>query len=271
MKVGLGEVETEDQATTPRPAQRKALTTQVKLKHPVVAGGRCIGDGPDRRQIGNTNRQCFAVEAAVERHRPFIPDLIEILIQGSDRRCLQGIEERGIVIDEVTRAAQGDYESLITLSVTTQTQERAVAGTVFQDGKPRILSIKGIKVDAEFAPSMIYVTNEDKPGFIGRFASLLGEAGVNIATFALGRDVARELERAHGSTPPRFPSVDPTAIPMVDGKPRLDDGPPAGSVKEFVAAIKASPDKYSYASFGSGTTSHFAGELVLQEIGRAHV
>ena len=35
---------------------------------------------------------------------------------------------------------------------------------------------------------MIYVTNEDKPGFIGRFASLLGNAGVNIATFALGRD-----------------------------------------------------------------------------------
>jgi len=95
---------------------------------------------------------------------------------------------RGIVIDEVTRAAAGDYESFITLSVTTAKQERAVGGTVFHDGKPRILSIKGIKVDAEFTPSMIYVTNEDKPGFIGRFASLLGEAGVNIATFALGRD-----------------------------------------------------------------------------------
>ncbi len=95
---------------------------------------------------------------------------------------------RGIIIDEVTRAAAGDYESFITLSVTTAKQERAVGGTVFHDGKPRILSIKGIKVDAEFTPSMIYVTNEDKPGFIGRFASLLGEAGVNIATFALGRD-----------------------------------------------------------------------------------
>jgi D-3-phosphoglycerate dehydrogenase len=59
---------------------------------------------------------------------------------------------------------------------------------VFADGKPRIIAIKGIKVDAEFAPSMIYVTNEDKPGFVGRFASLLGDAGVNIATFALGRD-----------------------------------------------------------------------------------
>ena len=95
---------------------------------------------------------------------------------------------RGIVIEEATRAAAGDYESFITLSVTTAKQERSVGGTVFHDGKPRILSIKGIKVNAEFTPWMIYVTNEDKPGFIGRFASLLGEAGVNIATFALGRD-----------------------------------------------------------------------------------
>jgi D-3-phosphoglycerate dehydrogenase / 2-oxoglutarate reductase len=97
-------------------------------------------------------------------------------------------KERGVVVEETVREATGDYASLITVSVTTERQERAVSGTVFQDGKPRILEIKGIKVDAEFAPSMIYVTNEDKPGFIGRFAGLLGEAGVNIATFALGRD-----------------------------------------------------------------------------------
>ena len=96
--------------------------------------------------------------------------------------------QRGIVIEEATRAKRADYESFITLSVTTEKQERSVGGTVFHDGKPRILSIKDIKVDAEFTPSMIYVTNDDKPGFIGRFASLLGEAKVNIATFALGRD-----------------------------------------------------------------------------------
>ena len=97
-------------------------------------------------------------------------------------------KERGVIVEETVREATGDYASLISVSVTTERQERAVSGTVFQDGKPRMLEIKGIKVDAEFAPSMIYVTNEDKPGFIGRFAGLLGEAGVNIATFALGRD-----------------------------------------------------------------------------------
>ncbi len=96
--------------------------------------------------------------------------------------------QRGIVIEEATRGVCADYESFITLTVTTEKQERAVGGTVFHDGKPRILSIKDIKVDAEFTPSMIYVTNDDKPGFIGRFAGQLGEANVNIATFALGRD-----------------------------------------------------------------------------------
>ena len=97
-------------------------------------------------------------------------------------------KERGIAIDEITRAAEGDYESLITISITTERQERSVSGTVFHDGKPRIVAIKGMKIDTEFAPSMIYVTNEDKPGFIGKFAGMLGESGTNIATFALGRD-----------------------------------------------------------------------------------
>ncbi len=97
-------------------------------------------------------------------------------------------KERGMVVDEIARAAQSDFESLITVTVTTDQQERSVSGTVYTDGKPRLLDIKGIRVDAEFGKSMIYVTNEDKPGFIGKFASLLGDAKVNIATFHLGRN-----------------------------------------------------------------------------------
>jgi len=61
------------------------------------------------------------------------------------------------------RAAQSDYESLITVTVTTERQERSVSGTVYHDGKPRLVDIKGIRVDAEFGKSMIYVNNEDSP------------------------------------------------------------------------------------------------------------
>ncbi len=96
-------------------------------------------------------------------------------------------KERGMVVDEVVRAAQSDYESLITVTVATERQERSVSGTVYHDGKARLVDVKGIRVDAEFGKSMIYVTNEDKPGFIGKFASLLGDAKINIATFHLGR------------------------------------------------------------------------------------
>jgi D-3-phosphoglycerate dehydrogenase len=97
-------------------------------------------------------------------------------------------KERGIVVEEVTREMAGDYESLITLTVTTERQTRAVSGTVFADGRPRIVNIKGIRMDAEFGPSMIYITNLDRPGFIGTFSSTLGEAGINIATFHVGRE-----------------------------------------------------------------------------------
>jgi D-3-phosphoglycerate dehydrogenase len=115
-------------------------------------------------------------------------------------------KERGVVVEETTRAAQGDYESLITLSVNTERGERSVSGTVYADGRPRIVNIKGIRMDAEFGPSMIYITNLDKPGFIGRFSSTLGDAGINIATFHVGRDApggnAVALIEIDGELPP---------------------------------------------------------------------
>ncbi len=96
--------------------------------------------------------------------------------------------DRGIIIEETRRDAVGDYDSLITLTVTTERQSRHVSGTVFADGRPRIVNIKGIRMDAEFGPSMIYITNLDKAGFIGKFSSTLGDAGINIATFHVGRE-----------------------------------------------------------------------------------
>jgi D-3-phosphoglycerate dehydrogenase len=95
--------------------------------------------------------------------------------------------ERGINVDEVRQTQRGAYETYIRLTIRTGKMERSVAGTVFSDGKPRIIQIKGIELESEFGPNMLYVTNMDKPGFIGSLGTLLGNAGVNIATFHLGR------------------------------------------------------------------------------------
>ena len=72
------------------------------------------------------------------------------------------------------------------ITVTTEKGKRSFAGTV-QAGAPRVVEVKGMDLDAPFAPRMLYVNNLDKPGFIGALGMMLGEAGVNIATFNLGR------------------------------------------------------------------------------------
>jgi D-3-phosphoglycerate dehydrogenase / 2-oxoglutarate reductase len=96
-------------------------------------------------------------------------------------------KDRGIGVEVITREQQGAYENYIRLTLVTETQERSVAGTVFANAKPRIIQVKGINMEAELTPSMLYVTNEDKPGHIGRLGTLLGELGINIANFNLGR------------------------------------------------------------------------------------
>ena len=95
--------------------------------------------------------------------------------------------EHGIDVAETVHDRDSEYQTLVRITVTTDDQTRSVAGTLFAGARPRIVEIKGIPVEADFARHMLYVTNKDKPGFIGHFGALLAEAGINIATFHLGR------------------------------------------------------------------------------------
>ena len=95
--------------------------------------------------------------------------------------------ERDIEVSETTRNNCEGFQTLMRLIVTTENQTREVAGTLFATDRPRLVSINGIPIDAELGAHMLYVINEDKPGFIGALGTTLGEAGINIATFSLGR------------------------------------------------------------------------------------
>ena len=95
--------------------------------------------------------------------------------------------ERGISVREVRSATTADYQTLVRVEVLSQEQPQAVAGTLIGRGGRRIVEVEGIEVEAELGPHMLYFTNEDRPGLIGAVATILGEAGINIATFNLGR------------------------------------------------------------------------------------
>ncbi|MFT4743626.1 MAG: D-3-phosphoglycerate dehydrogenase [Yoonia sp.] len=96
-------------------------------------------------------------------------------------------KERGIQISTTKQDQSGTFEGYIKVTVVTGKRERSVAGTVFSDGKPRFIQIKGINVDAEVGAHMLYTTNEDVPGIIGTLGQTMGSHGVNIANFTLGR------------------------------------------------------------------------------------
>ena len=95
--------------------------------------------------------------------------------------------ERGIDVAETVHDRPSEYQTLVRITITTDDNTRTVAGTLFAGARPRIVEIKGIRVEADFGRYMLYVTNHDKPGFIGRFGATLADAGINIATFHLGR------------------------------------------------------------------------------------
>ena len=96
-------------------------------------------------------------------------------------------KERGLDVREVRHDREGDYHTLVAVTVGTEQGERRVAGTLFGNRAPRLVDIFGVRVEAELTPRMIYIVNTDAPGFIGRLGTALGEAGINIATFNLGR------------------------------------------------------------------------------------
>jgi D-3-phosphoglycerate dehydrogenase / 2-oxoglutarate reductase len=96
-------------------------------------------------------------------------------------------KERGFDIREIRHDKEGSYHTLIRVTVNTSLGARSVAGTLFGNGEARLVEIFGISLEAELEGNMLYIVNEDAPGFIGRVGTTLGEAGLNIGTFHLGR------------------------------------------------------------------------------------
>lgn len=99
--------------------------------------------------------------------------------------------EKGIQISTTNQDKSGVFDGYVKVTVVTEKRERSIAGTVFSDGKPRFIQIKGITIDAEIGEHMLYTTNEDVPGIIGTLGQTMGENGVNIANFTLGRSAAK--------------------------------------------------------------------------------
>jgi D-3-phosphoglycerate dehydrogenase len=133
----------------------------------------------------------FEGHAATLNCRP----LSAIMLQGLLKPLLESVnmvnapliaKQRDIEVSETLYDGPCDYHTQIRLTVTTEQRVREISGTLL-GARPRITEIEGIQMDAALGPHMIFVNNRDTPGMIGTFAKMVGDRGINIATFHLGR------------------------------------------------------------------------------------
>ncbi len=126
--------------------------------------------------------QLLASSAAAGVLRPILSGGVSVV------NARSAAKERGIEITETRSTRARDYASLVSLKLHTGDGERWAEGTVFEPNSPRLVSVRGINVDAPLTGSLLIISNDDQPGVIGEVGSILGKHGVNIANFALGRN-----------------------------------------------------------------------------------
>ncbi|MBI1352703.1 MAG: phosphoglycerate dehydrogenase [Acidobacteria bacterium] len=101
----------------------------------------------------------------------------------------QVAKERGFGVGEVRRG-RTEFADSVSVLLETEQGEVCAEGAVFPDGTPRLLSVDGIYVESPLDGHMLFIKNADVPGVIGKFGTILGNHGVNIADFSLGRGPA---------------------------------------------------------------------------------
>jgi D-3-phosphoglycerate dehydrogenase len=135
-------------------------------------------------EAAKLNTQPLTATALASLMRPLMPDINIVSAPAV-------LKEKGTPLTESRRDSSPVYGSLIRIKVMTGGRWRTVAGAV-NAGTSKIVEVKGMALEADFHPVMLFVNNRDKPGFIGALGTLLGEGGINIATFHLGRQAAGE-------------------------------------------------------------------------------
>jgi len=102
-------------------------------------------------------------------------------------------EQRGVEIDQVTSAKVKEFTNMMEVKITTDKQTRSVKGTIFGNRFPRVIAIDGFRMEMKPEGHVLIISNEDKPGVVGRYGTILGNNNVNIADMTFARKVAQGM------------------------------------------------------------------------------
>ncbi|MDP9064332.1 MAG: phosphoglycerate dehydrogenase [Pseudomonadota bacterium] len=152
--------------------------------------GQIADDGIEAVELGyegevaGMNMQPLTATALAALMRPLMPDVNVVSAPAV-------LKQKGALLTETRCDSSPIYGSLIRIKVLTGGRWRSLAGVV-NAGTAKIVEVKNMPLEADFHPVMLLINNFDRPGFIGALGMILGEAGINIATFHLGRQAPEQ-------------------------------------------------------------------------------
>lgn len=97
-------------------------------------------------------------------------------------------QSRGVEVVEVRSARRATFSNSLGIALATEGESASGLATVGMRGHLRILGINDIDIEAPLRGVILFIRNQDVPGVIGRVGTILGNRGLNIANFALGRN-----------------------------------------------------------------------------------
>ncbi|HKL77781.1 MAG TPA: phosphoglycerate dehydrogenase [Gammaproteobacteria bacterium] len=100
-------------------------------------------------------------------------------------------EQRDIKVSETTRKQAEEFTSMVRVTLSTEKRSWTIDGTLVH-GTPRVVELDGVELELVPDGRLIYMANRDEPGLIGRIGTVLGEAGINIGGFMLGRSAPQK-------------------------------------------------------------------------------
>jgi D-3-phosphoglycerate dehydrogenase len=154
--------------------------------------GALLAQGASSRSFGRIRIRYAGEPAELGSHVVRSAVLVGVLNSVLDEKvnlvnAPQAAAARGLVVEETTRRRERGFPNTLEVACADCAQEFAVEGTVMHGATPRILSLDGIELEAPLEGTLLLTRNRDVPGVIGQIGTVLGNLGVNIATFALGR------------------------------------------------------------------------------------
>jgi len=165
----------------------------------------------------------LAASAAAGVLRPILSGGVSIVNARTAAR------DRGIDIIESRSSRRRHFTSLLSIKLVTDMGDRWVEGTVFEPDSLRLVSVRGIEVEAPLGGTMLIIGNEDQPGVIGEVGTILGRHSVNIANFALGRGESGAIGVVNVDEDRGSPALD-RAVEEIRRVPAIREAATAGEI-----------------------------------------